>query len=82
MGCRGWTWSADPRRGLTGPFSALPRTARDAALVSIFVGGGIGGKPPCAINGESAVISMRRPELRLFVSVFAALKRGDRFRLP
>jgi len=37
---------------------------------------------PWATRGESAVISVRSPELRFDVSPFAALNNGERLRLP
>lgn len=36
----------------------------------------------CWTVGESAVTSVRRPELRLGVSPWAALNMGERLRLP
>jgi len=47
-----------------------------------LLAGPIGRNPPCARTGESAVISVRRPELRFSESVLAALNKGERLRFP
>lgn len=58
--------------------------ARDPELFVSKLTDGIRGNAPCAIDGESAVISVRRLEV-LFASsglLLTALNMGERFRLP
>lgn len=65
---------ADPRRGPPGPFNVFPIML----LESLFIRA-TGGNPPCGTIGESAVISVRRPELRFVESFLAALNLEERF---